>query len=275
MSGVEYELIVVTGASSGLGEKFAEALAGRARRTLLAARRGERLRQLARRLEAEHPGLECASVECDLARESGRERLLAAVAEQPEGACLLINNAGFGDYGDYATARTETVRGLIQVNIQAVAELTHGILPRLLRNGGDIINIASLAADIFLPDFALYAASKAFVASLTEGLRMELRGRGVRVLAVCPGPVHTEFGEVAQRSGFDRGEIPFKSWFYTPAEKVVSSALRALEAGRARCYGSRKVWLSGCLLRMTPLWLERIILGTRPRRVVPQPEGNA
>ncbi len=270
MARVEYDLIIITGASSGLGEKFAEALAGKGRRMVVAARRGERLRQLAQRLCREHPETEYIIAECDLAREEGRESLLATVDEQPEGKCLLINNAGFGDYGDYASAQRKKVQGLIQVNIQAVAEVTHGILPRLLRSGGDIINIASLAADIFIPDFALYAASKAFVASFSEGLRIELRGKGVRVTTVCPGPVHTEFGTVAQRTGCDSGDLPFKAWFYTPAEKVVGNALRALENGRARSYGSWKIWMSGWILRVAPLWLERIIMGTRPRRVVPQ-----
>ncbi len=272
---MEYELIIVTGASSGLGEGFAEALAGRTRRMALVARRRERLEALAQRMQAVHPGVEFLCMPCDLSQPTERERLLESLRELAAGRTLLVNNAGLGDYGELATAAPDRIRQLMQVNMLAVVELAHGLLPRLLQVGGDIINIASLAADVFLPDFALYAASKAFVASFSEGLRLEVFDRRVRVLAVCPGPVHTEFGAVAQRAGYDRGDAPFKSCFYTRVSEVVRSALRALEAGKARAYPSVKVWVCGWLLRSLPLCLLRAMLAWRPRRVKAQPGGTA
>lgn len=269
-----YELIIVTGASSGLGEGFAEALAGQGRRMVLVARRKERLEALAQRMRTLHPGVEFLCVPCDLAQAEQRDALLEQLCSLLSGRTLLLNSAGLGDYGDLATARREKIRRLMEVNMLAVAELTHGLLPRMLSDGGDIINISSLAADVFLPDFALYAASKSFVTSFSEGVRLEVARRGVRVLAVCPGPVHTGFGSVAQRTGFDRGDMPLKSYFYTSADEVVRSTLSALEAGRARVYPSAKVWMSSCLLRMLPLWLLRTVLACRPRRVQVQTGGT-
>ncbi len=270
---MEYGLVIVTGASSGLGEGFAEALAGRTRCMALVARRQNRIESIAQRVRASHPGVQILCIPCDLAQEAERSSLLEQLRGITPGRTLLLNNAGSGDYGELATADPGKIRQLMQVNMLAVVELVHGLLPRLLRDGGDIINTASLAADVFLPDFALYAASKAFVASFSEGLRLELAGRGVRVLALCPGPVHTEFGSVAQRVGFDRGDMPLKSWFYTTVDEVVSSALRGLAKGCARVYPSAKVWASGCLLRLTPLWLLRRILAMRPRRVAAESGG--
>lgn len=134
-----------------------------------------------------------------------------------------------------------------------------------------MINLASLAADLPIPDFALYAATKACLASFSEGLRLELRSAGVPVLAVCPGPVHTGFGEVARRTGCTGNTMPLRSWFYTPVNTVVQSSLRALAAGRARCYPSLKVRLVALLLRCMPLWLLRAVLSLRPRKVAALP----
>lgn len=234
---------------------------------LLIARRKERLEALAAELETLNKGVRARAMSCDLASPEERQRLLGELRALPACRTLLLNNAGLGDYGEFASSEAAKNDRLMQVNMLAVVELTRGLLPQLLEQGGDIVNTASLAADVALPDFALYSASKAFVATYTEALRLELKGRGVGALAVCPGPVHTEFGSVAQRPGHDRGDMPLKSWFYTPAEDVVCATLRALKAGRARCYPSMKIWLSGCLLHVLPLWALRLVLSTRPRRV--------
>ena len=262
---------IITGASSGLGEAYARALAAEGREIILVARRRERLEQLATSLQESCPGVRATCRPCDLADEASRTQLAAELAAQEAVPTLLINNAGLGDYGAFAEADPPKLRRLMQVNMLALAELTHALLPSLLRAGHSaVLNIASLAADVFLPDFALYAASKAFVASFSEGLRLELARSGVRVLAVCPGPVHTEFGSVARRAGYNSGDIPLKSWFYTERATVVQSSLRALAAGKARCYPSLKIRLAGVLLRCLPLSLLRLALCTRPRRVKPQ-----
>ncbi len=264
---MEYGLIIITGASSGLGAAYAAALAGRTGQMVLVARRAQRLEELAADLKAKHPGLQVACCPCDLADPTARRELIGRLESISPGRTLLVNDAGLGDYGEFATAEEEKVRRLLEVNIVALAELTRAVVARMVADGGDIINVASLAADVFLPDFALYAASKSFVTSFSEALRLEMREYGVRVLAVCPGPVHTEFGQVAQRRGYDRGDAPLKRWFYTPVETVVQGSLRALATGKARFYPSFKVYAIGCLLRALPLWALRGILGLRPRRV--------
>lgn len=269
---MNYSRIIITGASSGLGEAFARALAAEGRELVLIARRQERLEKLAAELREQRPGAMITCQPCDLADAAALASLTAALtAREPAPPTLLINNAGLGDYGAFAEADIRQVRRLMQVNMLALAELTHALLPALLRSGsGAIINIASLAADLFLPDFALYAASKAFVASFSEGLRLELARSGVRVLAVCPGPVHTEFGSVARRAGYSAGDIPLKRCLYTPIPTVVQGSLKALAANKPRYYPSLKIRLAGALLRNLPLRLLRLILRTRPRRVKPQ-----
>ena len=183
---------------------------------------------------------------------------------------LLINNAGLGDYGEFCSSEPERNRRMIEVNMTAPVELTHAMLPAMLKaESAHIINIASLAADLAIPDFAMYAASKAFVASFTEALRIELKGTPVHATAVCPGPVHTNFGDVARRTGKSKKEVPFRKWFYTTIPCVVESALKAVAANRPRCYPSFKIRLAGLFVRNAPLWLLRLIMSSRPRKAVP------
>lgn len=268
---MDYARIIITGASSGLGEAFARALAANDRELILIARRRDRLEQLAAELSSQHPHATLICAPCDLADRGAREALAADLCAREPKPTLLINNAGLGDYGAFSESDLHRVRSIMQVNMLAPVELTHALLPSMLRSAhGAIINIASLAADVFLPDFALYAASKSFIASFSEGLRLELAGSGVRVLAVCPGPVHTEFGSVARRAGYSSGDIPLKPLFYTPVSTVIQGSLKALAAGRARYYPSLKIRLAGILLRALPLRLLRLILSTRPRRVTQQ-----
>ncbi len=266
---MQYHQAIITGASSGLGAAFARELAPRVSRLDLVARRAEKLRELAAELSAAYPDLRVEMHPCDLADAAARGELLETLsgAERSGGALLLINNAGLGDYGDFAGSDPERNRSIIDVNITALVALSRALLPGIMRRGGGIINIASLAAELPIPDFALYAASKAFVASFSEALRLELREAGIPVLAVCPGPVHTGFGQVARRSGCSDGRSAFHDAFYTPVPTVIRGSLRALELGRPRYYPSRRVQLAALLLRLTPLPLLRLILARRPRRI--------
>lgn len=265
---MRYEHAVITGASSGFGAAFARRLAGGCAHLVLVARRAELLAALAQELQAAHAGLRVTVRPCDLSQEAERTALGAELAALPAGSLLLVNNAGLGDYGSFATSTPERNRLLLQVNVMAVTELARAVVPRLEEQGGAVINLASLAADVFIPDFALYAASKAYVASFSEALRLELRASGVPVLAVCPGPVHTGFGDAARRSGCSNGYSSFKKWFYTPIDTVVDGSLRALERGRARYYPSARILLVGCIARNVPLALLRAVMGRRPRKVV-------
>lgn len=125
-----------------------------------------------------------------------------ALLELPAAKTLLINNAGAGDYGEFSEGSWDRIRTLLRLNVESLTRLCHAMIPGLKRNGGDIINISSLAALLPIPDFAVYAATKAYVSSLSEALRLELKEHGIRVLAVCPGPVSTGFGKAARRPGF-------------------------------------------------------------------------
>lgn len=264
---VQYTQAIITGASSGFGAEFARRLAPQCRRLVLVARREPLLRELADSLLALHAGLEVEVIPCDLADGSARARLLQMPGLVQAGPTLLVNNAGLGDYGEFAESDPERNRSLLQVNIGALVELTRGLLPQLKEQGGGIINIASLAADLPIPDFALYAASKAFVASFSEALRLELKEVGIPVTCICPGPSHTGFGKVARREGCNDGKSSFRKGFYTPVSVVVDAALSALSANKPRCYPSLKVRLAGLLLRNIPLACLRSVLSFRPRRV--------
>ncbi len=267
-----YGHVIITGASSGFGMAFARRLVGECAHMMLVARREEVLSELADELRAANSSLQVTVHACDLASQHARERLIQSIESLPAGKTLLINNAGLGDYGEYLSSAPKRNHQMLHVNVLAVAELTRAVLPRLVEHGGGIINIASLAADLFIPDFAIYAASKAFVASFSEAVRLELRKTGVPVLAVCPGPVHTGFGDVARRSGCTNGYSSFKKWVYTSIPTVVNGALDALHHNKARYYPSTRIRLIAWFLRNMPLGLMRWVMGMRPRKVSPLKE---
>lgn len=261
-----YQQVIVTGASSGLGEAFARRLAGVCRCLVLTARREERLQVLANELRGQHTSLDVKVEPCDLSQPEARASLKERLLHLPPCRTLLINNAGLGDYGEILTSEDERNRQMMQVNMEALVELSRALLPRLMEQGGGIINVASLAAELPIPDFAVYAASKAFVASFSEALRLELLESGVPVLALCPGPVHTGFGAAARRSDSSGREASFRKWFYTPVDTVVKDALNALEHNRPLCYPSLRISLAARVIRLLPRFLLRRVMSLRPRR---------
>jgi len=256
---------LVTGASSGLGETFARVLAPRVRRLVLAARREDRLVLLRAELRAAHPNLEEVRVcRVDLADPAEREHF--AVTEGAD-IDLLVNNAGLGDYGDFAGSEWARTSAMLEVNIGAVTRLAHAVLPGMRKRGrGAIINISSLAGEVFVPDFAVYAATKAYVTRFSEALRLEVRGEGVRVVAVCPGPVRTEFGAVARRGGGAKNDLPWSGFMYATQSQVVAESLEALEAGRAQVFPTWRVRMAAAGIHLLPAWGTRLILARRPRK---------
>ena len=137
----------------------------------------------------------------------------------------------------------------------------------MLRSGqGAVLNVSSLASLLPIPDFAVYAASKAYLTSFSEALRLELREHEIPVLAVCPGPVHTNFGETAERQGASL-ESPSREWFFVPREEVVLDALVALQLDRARSYPGLKVALLAAGLSILPMAAIRYLMSYRPRSV--------
>lgn len=264
-----YSTVVITGASSGFGEAFAQHLAAKCEHMVLIARSEDKLRTMAADL-SNRCNTQVEVIPCDLSDAQARASLTERLQQIGGSKLLLINNAGLGDYGEFCSSSPATNRMLMEVNMTAPVELTRAMLPAMLQaETAHIINIASLAADLAIPDFAMYAASKAFVASFSEALRLELTKTNIHVTAVCPGPVHTNFGEVARRTGKSKKEVPFRKWFYTTIPCVVESALSAVQKNKPRCYPSFKIRLAGLFVRNAPLWLLRMIMGTRPRRAVP------
>jgi short-subunit dehydrogenase len=213
---------LVTGASSGIGEHFARALAQRGYDLILVARRADRLKQLGDEL-----AVTTHVVTCDLGADAGQLRgQVAALGAEID---LLVNNAGFGLRGRFAQLPPERQAEMVRVNCEAVVILTRAFVPGMIERGrGGVITVASTAGMQPLPYEATYGATKAFALNLTEALHMELRGTGVRALAVNPGPVPTEWQQVA---GYEEagGEMMPGA---IDAEQVVEESLRAFDADK-------------------------------------------
>lgn len=262
----DYSCALVTGASSGLGEEFALQLAPLTQHLVLCARREILLEKLATRLRAEFPHCEVTVFAADLADAAERARLLGALAAHGLAPDLLVNNAGLGDYGEFATAEWPKVEAMLRVNVEALTHLAHALVPGMIRAGrGAVMNVSSLASLLPIPDFAVYAATKAYVTSFSEALRIELREHGIPVLAVCPGPVHTGFGEVAHREEHVPG-MPVREWFYVPRAQVVRESLDALRRDRPRVYPALKTALAALAISALPFVLLRLVMAGRPRR---------
>jgi len=248
---------LITGASAGIGREFACQLADRAALLLLVARREARLHRLRDELQAQRPKLQIEIHRTDLARHGDVESLLAWIEGQNFHPDLLINNAGLGDLGAFASSDPAKVENILQVNVVALTRLTRALLPQMIARGqGAILNVSSSASFLPIPNFAVYAATKAYVTSFSEALRGELHGSGIHVSALCPGPVKTEFSAVARRkestSTPNEPEIAC-----VPVKQVVADALRGIERNKAIVIPGMLMKLGMFLVRLTPLPLLR------------------
>jgi short-subunit dehydrogenase len=256
---------LITGASAGIGREFARQLGGRARSLILIARREQRLNELRDELNRQHPKLAISFRKTDLADLAQLKDLLAWLDHERIDVDLLINNAGVGDSGAFATSNPIRNEQMTLVNIVALTTLTRHLLPRMIARGrGGILNVSSSAGFLPIPGFAVYAATKAYVTSLSEALRAELRGTGVNVCALCPGPVHTEFQEVAKRPGAQPDTGP--EFVIVPVEQVVRDALAAVEANRPLIIPGFPMKLGMFLVRITPMPILRLLARLSPRR---------
>jgi short-subunit dehydrogenase len=234
---------LVTGASSGIGAAIARELASRGYGVTLVARREERLQSLATEITSAHE-VPAEAIACDLADPVERDRLAEELGARGRAVQVLVNNAGFGHQADFATSPRERMLEMVNINVEAVVDLTSRFLTGMVDRGrGSVINIASTAAFQPLPGSAVYAASKSFVLSFSEAIRTELRGSGVTVTAVCPGPVKTEFTDVAGVGGVE-DRTPSVVWM--SAEDVARHAID----GAAN---DRRVVVPGALNRATAL----------------------
>ena len=215
---------VVTGASSGIGAELARELSRRGHHVTLVARREERLRELAAELGA-GAGVHAA----DVADPDARLGLAEALATRGTAVAVLVNNAGFGTSGPFVKGDREREVEMVRTNVEAVVDLCALFVPAMAQRGtGAVLNVASTAAFQPVPMQAAYAATKAFVLSLTESLHAELSGTGVAVTALCPGPVKTEFADVAEIPGHEA--LP--GVFWAGAEAVARAGIEGLERGK-------------------------------------------
>ena len=188
---------LITGASGGIGYDLAMIAAGKGKNLVLVARSADKLDRLAETIR-ENGKSEVIPIAVDLSEESGVKKLIAEISAQNVHVDSLINNAGFGDFGDFAKADLSKNMEMIRLNISALTQLTHFALQGMLKAGnGKIMNVASTAAFMPGPGMAVYYASKAYVLSFSEALTRELKGSGVTVTTLCPGPTDTDFAASA------------------------------------------------------------------------------
>jgi short-subunit dehydrogenase len=245
---------LVTGASAGIGRAFAERLARDQYDLVLVARGADRLEELAKRLSAER-GIEVRALPADLVEPADLARVEAELRERTPD--LLVNNAGFGTVGRFAELDVAGEERELRLNALALMRLTHAAVgPMVDRRSGCIINVSSLAGESPAPYSATYAATKAFVTSLTEALSEELRGSGVRVQALLPGFTHTEFQD---RAGIDKSAIPSFAWM--DAETVVDLSLAGLERGQVVCVPGLGNRILAPFQRIMPRALVRRVVG--------------
>jgi short-subunit dehydrogenase len=248
---------LITGASAGIGCEFARQLADRASALVLVARREQRLEELRTELIARHPHLRIETCKMDLAEHSTIDQLTEWLGELGLPIDLLVNNAGLGDIGSFATSDPGRTEMMLEVNVVALTRLARAFLPAMIERGhGGILNVSSSASFLPIPNFAVYAATKAYVTSFSEALRTELHGTGVHVSALCPGPVRTEFSEVARREGSRAQSEPEIA--YVSVEAVVAEALKGIEKNRPIVIPGALMKFGMSLVRLIPLPVLRL-----------------
>jgi uncharacterized protein len=220
---------LITGASGGIGKAYAEELATRNNNLVLVARSGDKLHQLASELQAKH-NIQVDVIVKDLTEAGSTVDVFNYTQERGIKVDTLINNAGFGDYGDFAERDGERQMQMIQLNVLALVDLTHKYLPLMRQQrSGAVINVSSIAGFQAIPYMSVYAASKAFVLSFSESIWAENRQFGIRVLCVCPGPIDTNFFTEAKFPP----SIAAKNTQVTKVETVVRDTFQALERGES------------------------------------------
>ncbi|HET9379991.1 MAG TPA: SDR family oxidoreductase [Streptomyces sp.] len=215
---------LITGSTAGIGAAFARRLAAGGHDLVLVARDTKRLREQATELHDRH-GVEAEVLTADLATDDGIEAVAARLGDRRNPVDLLINNAGFGNKGRYLEVSLADELTMLKVHCEAVLRLTSAATESMRERGrGGVVNVASVAA--FVPR-GTYGASKAWVVQFTQGVAKDLAGSGVRLMALCPGFVRTEFHE---RAGMGTDNIP--GWMWLDADKLVAAALKDLARGR-------------------------------------------
>jgi short-subunit dehydrogenase len=252
---------LITGASSGIGECFARALAARKQNLILVARSTDKLEKLAAELSATH-GIQAEPISLDLSESGAASRLAQEVQRRAAKITLLVNNAAFGARGEFWRLPLDRQMEMLRLNVEAVVELTHHLLPSMTAQPGSaIINVSSTAGFQPVPYTAVYAATKAFISSFSMALREEAREYGLRVVTLCPGGTRTNFfvaGEYGSRSLPGGLQEP---------EEVVRAALKSLDRGGGLVIPRALNKLSAFVQRFLPQSVVTRIAGNvfRPR----------
>ena len=233
---------LITGASAGIGSELARVFASNGHRVALVARRAERLAALASEIKASG-GAAPMVIACDLEQPNAGDRIAAALSAEGVEVEFVVNNAGFGLFGNAVELDRAEQLGIIAVNIRATTDLSLRFSDQLIRHRGGILNVGSIAGFLPGPGMAVYYASKAYVLSLTEALRGELAPRGVRVTVLCPGPVPSEF---QARARFEPGVD--SAILNVSAQDVARQAYRGLMA-------NKRVVLPGLGIKIVPFLL--------------------
>jgi hypothetical protein len=220
---------LITGASAGIGMEFARQLAQMRFSLVLVARREDRLRSLAANLEQEYR-ITTEFLSADLAQDDGIAAVVARIKNEPN-LDVLVNNAGFGSVGTFATANFDHQIEMLRVHNLAPVHLCRAALPGMISRGrGAIINVASLASYLPAAGSVMYSATKAFLRMLSESIALELEGTGVVIQALCPGFTHTEFHEAGELEG--TGEMPIPKGMWMSVDSVVKDSLKGVKDGK-------------------------------------------
>ena len=243
---------VVTGASSGIGEALARALARRGMHLLVTARRADRLERLAAELTAAH-GVQVEPLPLDLSEGSAATVVTERAFSEARDVAVLVNNAGFADYQAFLHTPWERHKGMLELNVRALTELTYRFLERRIAaaHASYVLNVASIGAFMPVPYFANYAAGKAYVLSFSEALAAELVGSNVHVTCLCPGGTATEFSDVAQQR------------LSPTVRRTLMSSARVAEVGLRGLFRGRRVVIPGWTNRVI-CFLTRLV----PRRLI-------
>jgi len=238
---------LITGASGGIGYELAKLFARDHHNLVLVARSGDKLAQIATELQSH--GVTVKTIALDLSAPPAPSFLFDQVQREGTVIDILINNAGYGAFGEFATMPEEEILGQIQLNITALTELTHFFLPAMVRRGsGRIMNVASTAGFQPGPLMAVYYATKAYVISFSQAIANEVHKSGVTVTCFCPGATHTGF---AKRAGNDKSRL-FKQLGAMSAEKVALAGYRAVMEGRTLAISGVQNWLVAESTRLAP-----------------------
>jgi len=220
---------LITGASSGIGLSFAKQLARQGFNLILLARRKDRLEAIASELESQY-SVRCEIIQADLS-EIGDIKNTADYITQMNDLDVLVNNAGFATFGYFADVPVEKALGMLNVHLTATIQFTHAAIQGMLkRKRGALINVSSIGSFVLSPGNVVYDATKSFLNTFSENLKLEMQDKDIRIQALCPGFTRTEFHEVGDLKNYDRKAIPESMWM--SPDEVVSLSLKALGKGK-------------------------------------------